>query len=143
MSKALVVLGATGSVGRQTLEVADQLGFRVVGIGARTPGPELAELAMAHPEAAVAAAGRFRRRDGAHSWRALTVAGGSSSVRRRSPRWPATRGRDRHERGSGGGRSAAHAGGPRSRQPAGPRQQGITGRRRPTREERPSSWEES
>lgn len=57
MSKALVVLGATGSVGRQTLEVADQLGFRIVGIGARAPGPELAELALAHPEAAVAAAG--------------------------------------------------------------------------------------
>ena len=57
MSKALVVLGATGSVGRQTLEVADQLGFRVVGIGARNPGPELAALAMAHPDAAIAAAG--------------------------------------------------------------------------------------
>lgn len=57
MSKSLVVLGATGSVGRQTLEVADQLGFRVVGIGARTPGPELAALAMAHPDAAIAAAG--------------------------------------------------------------------------------------
>ncbi len=57
MSKALVVLGATGSVGRQTLEVADELGYRVVGIGARAPGPELAALAMAHPDAAVAAAG--------------------------------------------------------------------------------------
>ena len=57
MSKALVVLGATGSVGRQTLEVADELGFRVVGIGARTPGPELVGLARAHPEAEIAAAG--------------------------------------------------------------------------------------
>jgi 1-deoxy-D-xylulose-5-phosphate reductoisomerase len=57
VSKALVVLGATGSVGRQTLEVADELGYRVVGIGARTPGPELVELAMAHPDAVVAAAG--------------------------------------------------------------------------------------
>jgi 1-deoxy-D-xylulose-5-phosphate reductoisomerase len=57
VSKALVVLGATGSVGRQTLEVADELGYRVVGIGARTPGPELAELAKAHPDAAVAVAG--------------------------------------------------------------------------------------
>lgn len=60
MSKALVVLGATGSVGRQTLEVADELGYRVVGIGARTPGPDLAALAMAHPDAAVAAAGGSR-----------------------------------------------------------------------------------
>ncbi len=57
MSKALVVLGATGSVGRQTLEVADELGYKVVGIGARTPGPALLDLAVAHPEAAVAAAG--------------------------------------------------------------------------------------
>ena len=57
MSKSLVVLGATGSVGRQTLEVADELGYRVVGIGARTPGPELAALARAHPDAVVAAAG--------------------------------------------------------------------------------------
>jgi len=57
VSKALVVLGATGSVGRQTLEVADELGYKVVGIGARTPGPALLDLAVAHPEAAVAAAG--------------------------------------------------------------------------------------
>jgi 1-deoxy-D-xylulose-5-phosphate reductoisomerase len=57
VSKALVVLGATGSVGRQTLEVADQLGYQVVGIGARTPGPALAALAKVHPDAAVAVAG--------------------------------------------------------------------------------------
>jgi 1-deoxy-D-xylulose-5-phosphate reductoisomerase len=57
VNKALVVLGATGSVGRQTLEVADELGYSVVGIGARTPGPELAALAEAHPDAAVAVAG--------------------------------------------------------------------------------------
>ncbi|HKY46610.1 MAG TPA: 1-deoxy-D-xylulose-5-phosphate reductoisomerase, partial [Acidimicrobiia bacterium] len=60
MTKALVVLGATGSVGRQTLEVAAELGYRVVGIGARTPGPELAALAKAHPDAAVAVAGGSR-----------------------------------------------------------------------------------
>ena len=57
MSKALVVLGATGSVGRQTLEVADELGFRIVGIGARTPGKELMDLALSHPDASIAAAG--------------------------------------------------------------------------------------
>ena len=60
MSQALVVLGATGSVGRQTLEVADELGYRVVGVGARNPGPELAELAKLHPDAAVAVAGGSR-----------------------------------------------------------------------------------
>jgi 1-deoxy-D-xylulose-5-phosphate reductoisomerase len=57
VSKALVVLGATGSVGRQTLEVADELGFRIVGIGARTPGKDLMDLALAHPDASIAAAG--------------------------------------------------------------------------------------
>jgi 1-deoxy-D-xylulose-5-phosphate reductoisomerase len=60
VSKALVVLGATGSVGRQTLEVADELGYRVVGIGARIPGPELAALVKAHPDASVAVAGGSR-----------------------------------------------------------------------------------
>lgn len=60
MTKALVVLGATGSVGRQTLEVAAELGYRVVGIGARTPGPELAALVKVHPDAAVAVAGGSR-----------------------------------------------------------------------------------
>ncbi|HEY3427113.1 MAG TPA: 1-deoxy-D-xylulose-5-phosphate reductoisomerase [Acidimicrobiia bacterium] len=55
--KPLVVLGVTGSIGRQTLEVAGQLGWPVVGIGARRPSPELTEIALSFPEAQVAVAG--------------------------------------------------------------------------------------
>lgn len=52
----VVVLGATGSIGRQTLEVAARLGITVEGLAARMAGPELAELAVAHPRAAIVAA---------------------------------------------------------------------------------------
>ena len=55
--RPLVVLGATGSIGRQTLEVASARGFDVVGLAARTPGPELAGLAPQFPDARVVAAG--------------------------------------------------------------------------------------
>jgi 1-deoxy-D-xylulose-5-phosphate reductoisomerase len=55
--KPLVVLGVTGSIGRQALEVAGHLGWPVVGIGARQPNPELTELALSFPEAQVAVAG--------------------------------------------------------------------------------------
>jgi len=44
--KDLVVLGATGSIGGQTLEVAEQLGMPVVGLAARTASPAL--IAAAH-----------------------------------------------------------------------------------------------
>lgn len=57
MSRPLVVLGATGSVGRQTLEVAKHLGLQVTGMGARFPSQELLDLALSHPEAALAVAG--------------------------------------------------------------------------------------
>lgn len=50
----LVVLGATGSIGRQTLDVADHLGFEVVGLAARRGGSAFAELAAAHPDARLA-----------------------------------------------------------------------------------------
>jgi 1-deoxy-D-xylulose-5-phosphate reductoisomerase len=55
--KPLVVLGVTGSIGRQSLEVADQLDWPVVGIGARRPGAALAEIARSRPEAQIAVAG--------------------------------------------------------------------------------------
>jgi 1-deoxy-D-xylulose-5-phosphate reductoisomerase len=58
--RPVVVLGATGSIGRQALEVAAHLAFPVVALAARTPSPQLAELAAAHPEAAVAVAGGTR-----------------------------------------------------------------------------------
>lgn len=55
--KPLVVLGVTGSIGRQSLEVADQLGWPVAGIGARRPSAGLAEIARSRPETEIAVAG--------------------------------------------------------------------------------------
>jgi len=54
---SLVVLGATGSIGTQTLEVADNLGLVVAALAARSPSPELVHLARSHPEAVVVVAG--------------------------------------------------------------------------------------
>jgi len=52
----LVVLGATGSIGRQTLDVAERLDIPVVGLAARHLGPELLEVSARFPDAAVAVA---------------------------------------------------------------------------------------
>lgn len=57
MTGPLVVLGATGSIGTQTLEVADKLGLEVSALAARKPSAELADLAGRYPDAAVAVAG--------------------------------------------------------------------------------------
>ena len=57
MSSALVVLGATGSIGSQTLEVADKLGFEVAVLAARRASPQLAELGLRYPDAEVVVAG--------------------------------------------------------------------------------------
>lgn len=69
--RPVVVLGATGSIGRQTMEVVDRLGFPVAGLAARRAGHDLARLADRHAGAAVVAvepdpAGheRFRERFG-------------------------------------------------------------------------------
>lgn len=53
----LVVLGATGSIGRQTLEVAAHLGLEVAGLAAFHPSRELAEVASSYPDATVAVVG--------------------------------------------------------------------------------------
>lgn len=53
--RSVIVLGATGSIGRQSLEVAHHLGLHVEGIAARRAGNELAALAARHPEASVVA----------------------------------------------------------------------------------------
>ena len=50
----LVVLGATGSIGTQTLEVARRLQIPVVGLAAGSPSPGIMRLAAAYPEAGVA-----------------------------------------------------------------------------------------
>jgi 1-deoxy-D-xylulose-5-phosphate reductoisomerase len=53
----VVVLGATGSIGSQTIEVAAELGLEIVALVARSPSEELAALARNHPAARVVAAG--------------------------------------------------------------------------------------
>lgn len=53
----LVVLGATGSIGTQTLEVADNLGLDIAVLAARHPSPRLVELARRYPNAEVVVAG--------------------------------------------------------------------------------------
>jgi len=55
-SRRLVVLGATGSIGGQALEVADRLGMDVVGLAAGHLSAGLIELAGRHPRATVAVA---------------------------------------------------------------------------------------
>lgn len=52
----LVVLGATGSIGRQTLEVADRLEIPVAAVAARRGSEDLLAIALTHPEADVAVA---------------------------------------------------------------------------------------
>jgi 1-deoxy-D-xylulose-5-phosphate reductoisomerase len=54
---SVVVLGATGSIGRQAIEVAVRLGMQVVGLAARRPSPDFGQLALDHPEAFLAVAG--------------------------------------------------------------------------------------
>ena len=52
----VVVLGATGSIGTQTLEVADRLNRQVVGIATGSISRELAAIAERYPDARVAVA---------------------------------------------------------------------------------------
>ncbi len=54
--KPLVVLGATGSIGRQALDVARRLGMEVRGLGAARGSAALLALALRHPRARVAVA---------------------------------------------------------------------------------------
>ncbi|MFV2000744.1 MAG: 1-deoxy-D-xylulose-5-phosphate reductoisomerase [Acidimicrobiia bacterium] len=51
--RPLVVLGATGSIGTQTLEVADRLGAEVVAVAARFGSEKLIEIAERYPDAVV------------------------------------------------------------------------------------------
>lgn len=57
MTHPVVVLGSTGSIGKQTLEVADHLKLEVRAIAARTPGEGLAAQAARYPDATVVATG--------------------------------------------------------------------------------------
>ena len=53
----VVILGATGSIGTQTLEVVAQHGLQVAGVAARRPSEEMAAIAKAHPDARVVVTG--------------------------------------------------------------------------------------
>jgi 1-deoxy-D-xylulose-5-phosphate reductoisomerase len=53
MIRPLVVLGATGSIGRQALDVARRLGFPVAAVVARSGSDTLATIADAFPEASI------------------------------------------------------------------------------------------
>ncbi|MDH3518299.1 MAG: 1-deoxy-D-xylulose-5-phosphate reductoisomerase [Acidimicrobiia bacterium] len=57
MTRPLVVLGATGSIGRQALDVAEHLGAPVHAIVARAPSQALADLGRRFPDARVVATG--------------------------------------------------------------------------------------
>lgn len=56
MSRPLIVLGATGSIGRQALDVAQRLDVPVAGLAARRGSDALAVLATTYPEAQIAVA---------------------------------------------------------------------------------------
>jgi len=51
VSRPVVVLGATGSIGSQTLEVADALGMEVSVVAALRPSRRFAQVAASHPDA--------------------------------------------------------------------------------------------
>lgn len=55
--RPLAVIGVTGSIGRQTLAVATQLGIPIVAIGAFRASEDFLAIARAYPEAEVALAG--------------------------------------------------------------------------------------
>jgi 1-deoxy-D-xylulose-5-phosphate reductoisomerase len=54
--RPVVVLGATGSIGLQTLEVADHLGLPVAGLAAGRASPRFLDLATRYPDAMLAVA---------------------------------------------------------------------------------------
>jgi 1-deoxy-D-xylulose-5-phosphate reductoisomerase len=61
--RPLVVLGATGSIGGQTLQVADRLNVPVVAVAARSASDGLLAIATRYPEAVVCVVDPGERRD--------------------------------------------------------------------------------
>lgn len=59
-SRRVVILGATGSIGSQTLDVVRHLGMEVAGLATRTPSDALVAAAVEHPDATIAVAGATR-----------------------------------------------------------------------------------
>lgn len=81
MIRPLVVLGATGSIGTQTLEVADSLELEVAVLAARRPSDELAEICRKYPRAdIVVAGGSSTEREGFRSLVGRRVAFGPEEV---------------------------------------------------------------
>jgi 1-deoxy-D-xylulose-5-phosphate reductoisomerase len=77
----LVVLGATGSIGTQTLEVADSLELEVAVLAARRPSEELADICRRYPAAdVVVAGGSSSEREGFQSLVGRHVDFGSEEV---------------------------------------------------------------
>ncbi|MDH3462991.1 MAG: 1-deoxy-D-xylulose-5-phosphate reductoisomerase, partial [Acidimicrobiia bacterium] len=60
MTRRVVVLGSTGSIGTRALEVISALGYEVAAIAAGRPSPALLDQAQRHPDAVVVAAGGTR-----------------------------------------------------------------------------------
>ena len=65
--KPLIVLGATGSIGRQTLDVAERIGAPIYAVAANRASRDLHDIALEHPDAIVCIAnpgdGRARFED--------------------------------------------------------------------------------
>jgi len=61
--RPLVVLGATGSIGRQTLEVAERISVPVLAIASRRASRELLDIALGLPDAHVCVVERGDRRE--------------------------------------------------------------------------------
>ena len=82
MIRPIVVLGATGSIGRQTLEVASRLGLPVAGLAAGRPSEGFVELARQFPDAALAVAGGSTTevREMREALSDRPIAGGSEAV---------------------------------------------------------------
>jgi len=77
----VVVLGATGSIGTQTLEVADNLGIPVAALVSRRPSDGLAALARRYPDADVIVAGGSKdERDGLAADIGRVVGHGSEAI---------------------------------------------------------------
>jgi len=82
VTRPVVVLGATGSIGRQTLEVASRLGLPVVGLAAGRPSVEFVGLARQFPDAALAVAGgsTIELTEARESLSGRRIEGGSEAV---------------------------------------------------------------
>ncbi len=81
MTRPLVVLGATGSIGTQTLEVAEALEIPVAAVASRNPSPDLTRIGERLPDAlVVVTGGTSDERDGLRGRLGDRVRFGSEAV---------------------------------------------------------------